>query len=963
MLSNEPKMSICRRLTMEERNGYLLCGHGSCLEIYNLTTAGSKTSIRLLPGEDIHRIQNCEGGVLVLGERSMTYVSDAQLFNEDRKADVPASIYFDDHPLDVTVFDNTQQVALLFGTYSVALYDYEVSPLKLTMKQHVRSERFALILSSILVSSSWDDLVVIAGTMDGEILVTVPSTGPVIRAKFEGHRGMIFGLDLCKDRLYSIADDRCLCVWDAKILDSVPTDSACVKVIKKLDAQFGHAARPYSICHDSDGNIYTAGDDEIVCKWIVEDDCLKMLYQKEVQAGSIRAIRVVDEKLCIASGSGALATVPVNELAEDFEVRCTSIPDLRAFARMRDRIQCLQENSCDEFQRGIRSLARSPLYVTSPIILAYIGDMFCHFFIDERCVWLKCEFGSHILSVTICEKFALVYQTDRTGVLLDVANQETIAVLDFSGILSSYGMKSHIKITSMALIMVEQSMFIMVGTVSGHVFFAKFAANSTDVSMASTRKLNACFEAKAINQVRNYNENIFLLGSNGVLVLCKYDANSSVEVISAGPACPWLRGFTPCSFSPDNKFIFGFHARNFYVVDVRNGDTLCTVPCGGIHRQWYFTFCDNYDVLREGEVRLHRATFDFLRKGSIVSIDLYLKRLPFLEHCVHRTQVVGVCLLDETDETIRAITIGADYFIRFSQMQWKTGAWSILLSLYNPSAPTCVRSSSLPFGGCVIIAGGEKGTVTAWMVGTKALEDGNSYTVRSALYQRSGSSARVVDLDVTQVSNNQHLSAVSYADGQIERLNLYVDEDRGVRLEKEIRYPVLASPNLSIFSKVATWTDVDGTVYLCAASTSGNLFLWKSAEKPEPICTIFVERCGLSALAFLCEGTQRWLAVGSESGTVTVFAIHGATLEKLTTLTYHSATITGVAIQLNGKELQVLSVALDCRFAAYSIDLNTKQASFLHAVPLDVRDPSSLLVTKSGAIVVGNGLETVSNVT
>ncbi|VDO30690.1 unnamed protein product [Haemonchus placei] len=541
--------------------------------------------------------------------------------------------------------------------------------------------------------------------------------------------------------------------------------------------------------------------------------------------------------------------------------------------------------------------------------------------------------------------------TGKQLVLLDVVNQKTVATLDFSAILLSYGMKSHIKITSMTLMMMEQSIFIMLGTVCGHVFFAEFAANSTDVSMTSLRKLNACFEAKAINQVRNYNGNIFLLGSNGVSVLCKYDASSNVEVISAGPACPWLRGFTPCSFSPDNKFIFGFHARNFYVVDVRNGDTLCTVPCGGIHRQWYFTLCDNYDVLREGEVRLQRATFDFLRKGSIVSIDLYLKRLPFLEHCVHRTQVVGVCLLDESDETIRAITIGADYFIRFSQIQWKSGAWSTLLSLYNPSAPTCVRSSSLSFGGCVVMVGGEKGTVTAWMVGTEALEDGNSYSVRSALYQRSESSARVVDFDVTQVSNNQCLSAVCYADGKIEWLDLYVDEDRGVRLEKEIRYPVLASPNLSIFSKVATWTDIDGTVYLCAASTSGNLFLWKSAEKPESACTMFVERCGLSALAFLCEGNQRWLAVGSESGTVTVFAIHGATLKKLATLTYHSATITGVALLLNDKDLRVLSVALDCRFAAYFIDLNTKQASFLHAVPLGVRDPSSLLETKFLAIL------------
>ncbi|KAK6031182.1 hypothetical protein OSTOST_02670 [Ostertagia ostertagi] len=430
------------------------------------------------------------GGVLVLGERSVTFVSDAHLFNKDEEVDVPQSFTFEDHPLDVAVFDDTSEVALLFGTYSVALYCYEVSPLKLTMQSHVRSERFALILSTIFVGSAWGDLVVVAGTMDGEILVTVPSTGPAIRAKFEGHRGMIFGLDLYKGRLYSIADDRRLCVWDANILDSVPTDSAGVKVLRILDAQFGHAARPYSICHDSDGNVYTAGDDEVICKWIVEDNRLKMLYQREIRAGSVRALRVIGAQLYIASGSGALATVPTDELTEDFEVRCIPIANVRAFARLHDRIHCLEENSCDELHEGIRSIARSPLYASAPLILALIGDTFCHFVIEQRVVWARCEFSSHVLSVTICENFSFVYSTDRAGVLLDVVNKKVIARFGFSAILSRYGIKSHVRITSMTVMSNEQSVFIMLGTVSGHVFFTSFASGCADVStMFSMREV------------------------------------------------------------------------------------------------------------------------------------------------------------------------------------------------------------------------------------------------------------------------------------------------------------------------------------------------------------------------------------------------------------------------------------------------------------------------------------------
>ncbi|KAK6031181.1 hypothetical protein OSTOST_02669 [Ostertagia ostertagi] len=438
--------------------------------------------------------------------------------------------------------------------------------------------------------------------------------------------------------------------------------------------------------------------------------------------------------------------------------------------------------------------------------------------------------------------------------------------------------------------------------------------------------------------------------------------HSSVAVISAGLACPWLRGFTPSSFSQDNSIIFGFHAKNFYAVDVRSGDILCTVPCGGIHRQWYCTLYPNYDVLREQDVRLHRATFDFLRKGSIVSIDLYLKRLPFLEQCFHRTQVIGVCLLDDTDTSTRAITVGADYFIQFSEIRWRKRAWSLLLSLYNPSAPTCIRSSLMSCGRCAVVVGGEKGTVTAWMVEAEALVDGNSYAVRSARYQRKETSARVVDIDFTQVANSHYLCAVCYADGKIEWLNLYVDENRGVELDSETSFSQLVSPNYSIFTKVVSYS-VGGTVYLCAASTSGNLFLWELTGNPEPVCTLFVERCGLSAIAYFSANGQKWIAVGSESGTVTVFSVRGVYLEKLATLPYHTATVTGVALRLADTDLQVLSVSLDCRFAAHSINVQTKQARFLHAVLLGVRDPSSVLVTKSGSIVVGNGMETLPTLT
>ncbi|WKY14411.1 hypothetical protein Q1695_000173 [Nippostrongylus brasiliensis] len=931
--------SSCRRLAMQERNGFLLCGQGPRLDVFDLSNEENRASIRVLPGEDIHKILNCKGGVVVLGERSVTFVPDSLLFLH-RTDDVPSSLYFDDRPLDVAIFEDSQEVAVLFGCYSMARYTYAGPALDLTLVENVRSERYALLMSSILMGDSWSNLVVIAGTMDGEVLVTVPSSGPAVKAKFEGTRGMIFGLELFDGKLFSIADDRCLCVWDAGILESLFTSVSPPRVISKLDGQFGHSARPYSICHDDSGNIYTAGDDEVICVWNVQNDVLKMVYQKDVRMGSIRALRVIGNQLYISCGSGALVSVPVDELIDDFNKRAAGNDDL---------------------QVGVRSFARSPLYSSGSVILASVGDKFCHFSSDEGVIWKSCKFGSFILSVAVYDHFAFVYDVERIGTLVNIATRSLVATFHFGELLTLNGIKQHMKITT-AVVMPsgENRLSLMLGTVSGHVFFGTFSVGSVGNSVKTSRELNVHFENKPVNQVRSIGDDIYILGSSGVLVLCRHDGHGSLEIVSARTACPHLRGFTPCSFSPHNDYIYGFHARNFHVIDFGSGAKLCTVPCGGIHRQWYFSLLPNYDVLQKSQARVDRAVFEFLRKGSVVSIELRLKPLSVMVPCFHRGQIVGISLLESSPATSIVVTVGADYFVQFSEVCWQKRVWEEKLSLFNGLSPTCIKSALLPHSaGHFVVVGGEKGSLVVWHISPSALVNKKPHYVRSVEYHRDECSARVMDLDIIQISSISYLTVVSFADGKIECLNLNLDEQLGVTIEESKDYEVLSSPNYSIFTKITSWK-VNDSVFICAVSTSGMLFLWNNLRRKEPVRTEQMERCGLSALAYLeAEEGSGWLAVGSESGAVTILSVHEATLKKIATLTYHSATVTDVAIRLESSKLLVSSVALDCRFSSFYVDLATMQVTFLRAVPLGVRDPSSLLLTSAGAIAVGNGMELV----
>ncbi|KJH46931.1 hypothetical protein DICVIV_07011 [Dictyocaulus viviparus] len=449
-------------------------------------------------------------------------------------------------------------------------------------------------------------------------------------------------------------------------------------------------------------------------------------------------------------------------------------------------------------------------------------------------------------------------------------------------------------------------------------------------------------------------------------MLLKIDSEKSVHVLSARPACPWLHGFTPCSFSPDNDLILGFHGNIFHAVDIRLGDTVCTIPCGGIHRQWFFSLCPNYDVPQRHDIKKRRATFDFLRHGVIVSVDLYLKPLyPIAPRC-HRTEIIGICIIRDEGEKRYVATIGADHLIQIIGI-YSSNDWKIHLSLFNHFKPTCVYSSESCHS-CLVVVGGEKGTVVLWRIGFEDLMIGDSSSVPSTLYRRKECSARVTDIAINKISNDpmqKHYCVIAFGDGTIECLEFLRYQENNCLFERkfifnENRY-VLRSPNYSIFTKVISWAG-DHSVYFCAASTSGSILVW---EQSTDLATRFnssipVEHCGLSALAYHnLENFRGFLAVGSESGAVNVFLVCSDIIEKLKTIEYHASTVTGIVLNSNGTLVEVISVALDCILAVHSVDINFNSVRCVCTIPLSVNDPSSLILTRYSCIVVGDGLQII----
>ncbi|VDN56742.1 unnamed protein product [Dracunculus medinensis] len=99
-----------------------------------------------------------------------------------------------------------------------------------------KSFLFFFRLFSLLVGSTWKNIRLIAGTVFGEILISYPSKSPEI--------GMIFGLVLRNNHLFSISDDRSLRIW-------------CLRKNLHLDCAYGHSSRPFAICTGPSNSIIT----------------------------------------------------------------------------------------------------------------------------------------------------------------------------------------------------------------------------------------------------------------------------------------------------------------------------------------------------------------------------------------------------------------------------------------------------------------------------------------------------------------------------------------------------------------------------------------------------------------------------------------------------------------------------------------------------------------------------------
>nr|XP_008171589.2 WD repeat-containing protein 6 isoform X1 [Chrysemys picta bellii] len=188
-------------------------------------------------------------------------------------------------------------VGLALGHNSVALYDYASHR---TLRE-VHCEEKCILYSAYQVGDSWDELVVVAGTVFNQLVVWRVADGSDEAARIKpqrrvsGHDGVIFSICYLKSKgiLASASDDRSIRVWDVGDLQAPRDPVRCLLVC------YGHQSRVWSVRLLSD-YLISIGEDSACIVWNYNGEVVQSF--RGHKGRSVRAVAVHETRGWVATG-------------------------------------------------------------------------------------------------------------------------------------------------------------------------------------------------------------------------------------------------------------------------------------------------------------------------------------------------------------------------------------------------------------------------------------------------------------------------------------------------------------------------------------------------------------------------------------------------------------------------------------------------------------------------------------
>ncbi|XP_066452896.1 tRNA (34-2'-O)-methyltransferase regulator WDR6 [Eleutherodactylus coqui] len=310
MTNMESQLLVAPITALEFVGDHLLAGEGPNLTVYSLRSTGltpPRLKENVLAGYTIHGIKtfgsaDSDPSILgVFGSKGLIVLNFSSRNQEVRLSKVCELRQLHDWIWDVQwLGDDSQSTAYLgiaLGHNSVAHYDY----MKGQVLKEIHCSEKCILYSAHFVGRTWEDLILISGTVFNQLVIWVMSDqtnedGRVEpRRRISGHNGVIFSIcyDMQRGILASASDDRSLRVWNVVSLTDCSPDVQCLLVL------YGHQARVWSVRLLQD-NIISIGEDSSCIVWSYNGDIIHNF--KGHKGRGIRAIAIQDHLGWVATG-------------------------------------------------------------------------------------------------------------------------------------------------------------------------------------------------------------------------------------------------------------------------------------------------------------------------------------------------------------------------------------------------------------------------------------------------------------------------------------------------------------------------------------------------------------------------------------------------------------------------------------------------------------------------------------
>uniref|UniRef100_A0A8C3SQN7 tRNA (34-2'-O)-methyltransferase regulator WDR6 n=1 Tax=Chelydra serpentina TaxID=8475 RepID=A0A8C3SQN7_CHESE len=546
-------------------------------------------------------------------------------------------------------------VGLALGHNSVALYDYASHR---TLRE-VHCEEKCILYSAYLVGDSWDELVVVAGTVFNQLVVWRVADGSDEEARIKpqrrvsGHDGVIFSICYLKSKgiLASASGDRSIRVWDvgdlqaprdpvrcllvcyghqsrvwsvrllSDYLISIGEDSACIvwnyngEVVQSFRGHKGHSVRAVAV-HEARGWVATGGADTGVRLWHIRgpepngNGLVQLNFSPPHRNGSPKAVKLVDaSRLLVMTDAGAIYSY-------NLASKCWAL----VMEDVNYQSYCLLE---------VVQLAKG-------IVLCAMGNLTGHVKVFSLCCpteseekrlyegkvhslsWAACPGGDpsrHVLfasgpggvllwlEVSCCSSGRVASVVEKCCYLLPVCRHRwhtSVAFLPQEGVLVCGDRRG-------SLLLFPCSTALGSGDKPGLISSQGEGNRPVQGPISLLFGLHGKLGVTSVTCQDGF---VYSTGRDGCYRQLQVQ-DRRLQVLRKQKPCKGLEWIEQLHFAPDgNLLVLGFHASHFVLWSTRTNEKLHCVPCGGGHRSWSYgrwLASEVFAYIKSGDILVYQS--------------------------------------------------------------------------------------------------------------------------------------------------------------------------------------------------------------------------------------------------------------------------------------------------------------------------------------------------------------------